>query len=181
MNGVQLGSEHGHPLRAIVPGRYGMDSVKWIVGVEALDKNDLSYFMTSRYLTARLLVTGTERTPVARMLVKSQIIKPREGEILPAGPYTIRGAAWAGENRISKVEVTFEEGRNWITANLETQPPPYTWVLWQCPWTPPGAGEYTIVVRATDMEGRTQPGSRDRLRFDQYENNWYHTVHCKVL
>jgi DMSO/TMAO reductase YedYZ molybdopterin-dependent catalytic subunit len=181
MNGAPLAAEHGYPLRAVVPGRYGMDAVKWIVAIEVLDQSDRSYFMTERYVTARLLAAGVERTPVTRMLVKSQITSPREGETLPFGPYTIRGAAWAGEDRISTVEVSCDAGKNWMSARLEKQHQPYTWVLWQCPWKPPGPGDHTIVVRAADAEGRTQPSERDRLRFDQYENNWYHAVHCKVI
>ncbi len=181
VNGVPLAPEHGFPLRAVVPGRYGMDSVKWIVAIEALDQRDLGYFMAERYVTAKLLGVGVERKPVTRMLVKSQITNPHHGDTLPPGPYTIRGAAWAGENRISKVEVSWDGGRNWMAARLETQLSKYTWALWQCPWTPPGPGEYTIAVRAADVEGRVQSAARDPLRFDQYENNWYHRVRCKVL
>src|SRR5581483_5406754 len=129
MNGGPLSTEHGYPVRAIVPGRYGMDSVKWITGLEALDRNDLSYFMTERYVAARLVATGAERTAVGRVLVKSQITKPREGETLPVGSYMVRGAAWAGATGISKVEITVDAGKTWVAAQLVTNSPPYTWVL----------------------------------------------------
>jgi DMSO/TMAO reductase YedYZ molybdopterin-dependent catalytic subunit len=181
MNGVPLPAEHGYPLRAIVPGWYGMDSVKWIAAIEVLDQGDAGYFMTERYVTARLLEVGVERTPVSRMLVKSQITNLHDGDTLPFRPYTIRGAAWSGECRISKVEVSCDGGGTWVTARLETQPSQYTWVLWEWPWIPAVPGEYTIVVRASDAKGRTQPARRDQLRFDRYANNWYHLVRCKVL
>jgi DMSO/TMAO reductase YedYZ molybdopterin-dependent catalytic subunit len=181
INGAPLAPEHGFPLRAVVPGWYGMDSVKWIVAIEALDKSDLDYFMNERYMIARLLGVGVERKPVSRMLVKSYITNPRDGGTLSSGPNTIRGVAWGGENKISSVEVSCDSGKNWMQARLEAQPSKYTWVLWQCPWTLPGASEYTIVVRATDVEGRTQPAERDPIRFDRYENNWYHSIRCRVL
>jgi hypothetical protein len=159
-----------------------MDSVKWIVAIEVLDHADLDYFMTERYTSARLVAVGVERKPVGRMLVKSQITNPHDGDTLPSGPCTIRGAAWAGGNKIVKVEVSCDGGNNWMAARLETQPSSrYAWVLWQYPWTPAGAGEYTIVARAADGEGRSQARARDQLRFDRYENNWYHSVRCKVL
>ena len=181
MNGVPLPAEHGFPLRAIVPGWYGMDSVKWLVSIEALGHQDLSHFMTERYVATRLLAVGTERRPLSRMHVKSQITSPREGERLPLRAYVIRGAAWAGESEVSQVEVAVDGGRLWARAELEAPPQPYRWVLWKYVWPPPGFGKYTVVARATDAQGRTQPATKDHLRFDQYENDWYHGVRCEVL
>ena len=181
MNGAPLPTEHGYPLRAIVPGWYGMDSVKWLVSIEALDHQDLSHFMSERYVSSQLLAVGTKRQPISRMPVKSQITVPREGDRLPLQLTVIRGTAWAGDSRVSKVEVSVNEGKDWRVAELEGTPSPYAWVSWNCLWTPLAPGRYTIVVRAADAEGRTQPESRDRLRFDQYENNWYHAVRCEVL
>jgi DMSO/TMAO reductase YedYZ molybdopterin-dependent catalytic subunit len=181
MNGVPLPAEHGFPLRAIVPGWYGMDAVKWLVSIEALGHQDLSHFMTERYVATRLLAVGTERRPLNRMHVKSQITSPREGEHLPLPACVIRGAAWAGESEVSQVEVAVDGGRIWARAELEAPPQPYCWVLWKYVWTPPGSGKYTIAARATDAQGRTQPATKDRLRFDQYDNDWYHAVRCEVL
>jgi DMSO/TMAO reductase YedYZ molybdopterin-dependent catalytic subunit len=180
MNGAPLPDEHGFPLRAIVPGWYGMDSVKWLVSVEALDRQDLTHFMTERYVATRLLAVGTERRPLSRMQVKSLITSPREGEQLPLRTYVIRGAAWAGESEISQVEVT-ADGRTWKRAELESPLRPYCWVLWTFVWTPPAPGNYTVVARATDSRGITQPATKDGLRFDQYENDWYQGVRCEVL
>src|SRR5207249_1230031 len=73
MNGATLPVEHGYPLRAIVPGWYGMDSVKWLVHIEALDHEDESFFMTQRYMAVRLQTVGSQQDPLTRMRVKSQI------------------------------------------------------------------------------------------------------------
>lgn len=180
MNGALLSAEHGYPVRAIVPGWYGMDSVKWLARIEALDHEDGGYFMTERYVSARLLAVGSLRAPVTRMRVKSQIARPREGDVLPAEPYVIRGAAWAGENKIARVEVSVDSGKSWALAALETTPQPYTWTLWNQRWVPPGPGAYTATVRAIDDQGNIQPPSQDPLQIDGYEDNWYHAVHCEV-
>ncbi len=180
MNGVVLPAEHGYPLRAIVPGWYGMDSVKWLTGIEALDHEDTSYFMTERYVTTRLLAVGSQRSPVTRIRVKSQIASPREGEVLSPASYVIRGAAWAGENKIAKVEVSVDAGESWALAILGTTPRPYTWILWNHQWVPRHTGTHTLAVRATDDQGATQPPSQDPLRLDGYEENWYHAIHCEV-
>lgn len=180
MNGASLPAEHGYPLRAIVPGWYGMDSVKGLARIEALEHDDRGYFMTERYVTTRLLAVGSLRTPVTRMRVKSQIARPHEGEVLPPGPYEIRGAAWAGESKIGRVEVSVDAGKSWALAALESTPQRYAWVLWNQQWVPQGPGVYAITVRAIDDEGTTQPWSQDPLQIDGYEDNWYHAVHCEV-
>jgi len=136
--------------------------------------------MTQRYMAVCLQTVGSERYPITRMRVKSQIARPREGEVLAPGSYTIRGAAWAGENPVAKVEVSINGGKDWSPANLDQAPQPYVWVLWSLPWDVKAPGAYTIIVRATDSQGAIQPSSRDSRRFDSYEQNWYHSVHCQV-
>ncbi len=180
MNAAPLPPEHGYPLRAMVPGWYGMDSVKWLVRIEVLDQPDTSYFMTQRYIAVRLETIGSRQQAIARMRVKSLIAQPREGEILPPGLHTIRGAAWAGENRVVQVEVSTDGGKDWASATLEQDAQSYTWVLWNYLWDVRVPGAYTIMVRATDDLGNTQPSSRNPLRVDAYEMNWYHSVRCEV-
>jgi DMSO/TMAO reductase YedYZ molybdopterin-dependent catalytic subunit len=180
MNGAALPAEHGYPVRAIIPGWYGMDSVKWLVRVEALEREDESFYMTERYMAIRLQTLGSEQVPVTGMRVKSQIAQPRQGEILMPGLHMIRGAAWAGENRVAKVEVSTNGGKDWNLVDLEKDCRPYVWVLWNYPWDVRVPGTYTIVVRASDDQGNVQPSTRDSHRFDSYEQNWYHSVQCEV-
>jgi DMSO/TMAO reductase YedYZ molybdopterin-dependent catalytic subunit len=180
MNGAQLPVEHGYPVRAIVPGWYAMDSVKWLVRIEALDQEDTSPFMTQQYVSLRLQAVGSERAPVTRMQVKSQIAWPPDGAVFGTGHYAVRGAAWAGEHKVALVEVSANGGRDWAAASLETGPAPYSWVLWTYPWDAQRPDEYRISVRATDEKGNTQPASRDPLRVDAYELNWRQSVRCTV-
>jgi DMSO/TMAO reductase YedYZ molybdopterin-dependent catalytic subunit len=180
MNGARLPAEHGYPLRAVIPGWYGMDSVKWLVRIEVLERDDESFYMTQRYMAVSLQTVGSEQRPITRMRVKSQIAQPRQGEFLAQGTHLIRGAAWAGENRVTKVEVSTNGGKVWNPSNLDDASGPYAWVLWNYPWDVQMPGAYTIAVRATDDRGTTQPSARDSHRFDSYEENWYHSVRCQV-
>jgi len=181
MNGSPLPREHGHPLRAMVPGWYGMDSVKWLVQMEALKASDKGYFMTQAYIATRLQTIGSEQRPVTRMHVKSQIACPRNDEVISPGPYRVRGAAWAGENPVAKVEVSTDGGGTWADASLKTEARPYVWTLWEYRWVPGTPGIYTLLARATDNQGGTQSNSRDSLRMDSYEQNFYHSVRCQVV
>jgi DMSO/TMAO reductase YedYZ molybdopterin-dependent catalytic subunit len=180
MNGAQLPVEHGYPLRAIVPGWYAMDSVKWLVQIQVLDREDTSPFMTQQYVSLRLQAVGSERAPVTRMQVKSQIAWPPDRALLIAGQYFVRGAAWAGENKVALVEVSTNGGQDWAAASLENSPAQYAWVLWKYPWDAQKRGEYRISVRATDEKGKTQPAARDPVRVDAYELNWRQSVACTV-
>jgi DMSO/TMAO reductase YedYZ molybdopterin-dependent catalytic subunit len=180
MNGAPLPPEHGYPLRAIIPGWYGMDCVKWLTGIEVLDHADRTYFMTERYIATRLDAVGSDQRPLTRVLVKSLITKPREGEILKVGLNSVEGAAWAGERGVAGVEVSTSGGKNWTAATLNWQSQPYSWVFWTYSWEIGAPGVYTVMARATDDEGNVQPSSRDPLRIDSYELNSYHSVRCEA-
>jgi len=181
MNRAALPAEHGYPMRAIVPGWYGMDSVKWLAGIEALDHADTGYFMTHVYVATRLqTVVGSDQWPVRHMRVKSLVIDPHDGASVAPGLVTLRGVAWAGENRIARVELTTDGGKSWVPATLGNDVRPYTWVLWSYAWEAQTRGVYKISVRAADDRGNVQPPARDNLRIDNYELNWYHTIHCEV-
>jgi len=180
MNGGQLPVEHGFPLRVVVPGWYAMDSVKWLVHIQALDHVDRSIFMTERYISTQWRSLHSEQHPINKMRVKSQIARPHEGELIERGTYIIRGAAWAGENRVTQVQVSVDEGREWRLAELEEDERAYTWVLWKYPWSTQRSGSHVVMVRAFDDRGNEQPLVRDLHRLDGYELNWVHSVRCRV-
>jgi sulfite oxidase len=180
MNGAALSAEHGYPCRAIVPGWYGMDSVKWLTRIEALDHPDTDFFMTQRYVAIRRAAVGSDRRPVERMLVKSLISEPLSDAVIAPGQVTIRGVAWAGENRIAQAQISTDAGRSWSAATVDKEAGPYTWVLWSYAWNAQTPGTYVIVARATDDRGNSQPFTRDSLRVDQYELNGCHSVRCEV-
>jgi DMSO/TMAO reductase YedYZ molybdopterin-dependent catalytic subunit len=49
MNGRDLPQDHGYPVRAIVPGHYGMASVKWLTHIHAVREPFQGYWQTSDY------------------------------------------------------------------------------------------------------------------------------------
>ena len=100
---------------------------------------------------------GSAMAPVERMLVKSIIAAPAEGDTVKPGPVTIRGVAWAGEETVAKVEVSCDDGRTWETARLVGEEQPYAWRQWQFLWNARKPGPAAILCRATDSRGEKQP------------------------
>jgi DMSO/TMAO reductase YedYZ molybdopterin-dependent catalytic subunit len=178
MNGEKLPVNHGFPLRAVVPGWYGMDSVKWLRSVEVLTGDDPA----QGYLRqVRSLLTGTRPAgAVTAMSVKAAFSRPVDGAILAGRRFVVRGAAWAGENRVRQVEVSVDGGKSWRTARLGSGPQPYAWVHWSYEWAIQRAGSYELAVRATDDKGRQQPAERASERVDDYEWNTFQTVRVTV-
>lgn len=182
MNGKALELERGYPLRAIVPGWYAMTDVKWLRRIEVTDHPFAGFYMSKRYFTAkRDPLTGEfVVSPVREMDLKSQIARPRNGEVLKPGPYTIRGAAWTGRGRVEKVEVSVDEGNTWHEAALGKERAPFAWVFWEYVWQSPGSGEHTLLARAFDDQGRTQPAREDPEQINLYANHWVHQVRVAV-
>ncbi|HYR11473.1 MAG TPA: sulfite oxidase [Longimicrobium sp.] len=157
MNGEPLPAQHGHPLRLVVPGWYGVASVKWLTEIRVLDAPFEGYFQAERYIYVgeRGVADGT---PVTRMRVRSVIVQPGEGDALSAGQATtVRGTAWSGEAPVARVEVSVDGGATWRDAHLGTAPSPYAAVPWSMAWTPARSGPHVLLARATDEAGNVQP------------------------
>jgi hypothetical protein len=137
MNGETLPRHHGFPLRAVVPGWYSMDSVKWLRRVEILTSEDTGWWMANPYRRQIRASAGTPETstPVTAVQVKAAFSQPLDGAVLVGRRFTVRGAAWAGEQRVRKVELSTDGGKSWQAARLLPveggDPRPYAWVLWE--------------------------------------------------
>ena len=177
MNGEPLPPEHGFPVRAVVSGWYGMDSVKWLTRVEVSREPFKGYFQQERYLAEQ---ANGERLPITRMRVSSKFLRPLDDEEIRTKSYQIEGRAWAGERKISKVELRFDGKGEWQAAVLGESPAAMVWTPWTFAWSVPPAGQYTIDVRASDEEGNSQPMVRDPNRKDDYELNTSQRVSVKV-
>jgi DMSO/TMAO reductase YedYZ molybdopterin-dependent catalytic subunit len=176
MNGEPLPAEHGFPLRALVPGWYGMDSVKWLTRIEVLDQPFKGYFQDEKYVA--LGAHGASR-PLTLIQVNSKFLRPSEGEEIRGKTYRVEGVAWAGERKIARVEVR-EDGGAWQAANLSAPAAALIWTPWSYEWQVPHSGPHTLEVRATDAEGGSQPEVRDPDRKDPYELNTPHSVKVTV-
>ena len=160
MNGEALQPQHGYPLRLIVPGWYGMASVKWLDRIEAIAQPFEGYQMAQSYRYSQ----DADSPGEAVTLVKARALMIPPGipdfltrtRLVDAGPVTLQGRAWAGRLGISRVGVSVDGGSTWADARLEEQASLYAWRGWAFNWeaTP---GEYTLCARAADTEGNVQP------------------------
>jgi DMSO/TMAO reductase YedYZ molybdopterin-dependent catalytic subunit len=166
MNGADLPPEHGFPVRAIVPGWYAMASIKWLQRIIVTDQPFAGYYQTIDYAYWKRRAEVAELTPLTEIQIKAEIAKPAQGETVPANSRVrVHGAAWTSDGEIAKVELSTNGGSTWNETNLLGEPKPNAWRLWEFNWqTPTAPGKQTLVVRATDSLGRTQPVIRDRDR-----------------
>lgn len=164
MNGRELPPEHGHPLRAIVPGWYGMASIKSRVVVT--DQPFRGYYESVDCSAFERRHGAPAQVPITRIQVKAQIARPTNHEVVPANrAYRVHGAAWAGDGEVAEVAISADGGAEWTPAQLLGDPLPNTWRLWEHTWQVPArAGWQTLMARATDREGRQQPLEHDRDR-----------------
>ncbi len=163
MNGGDLPKIHGYPLRVVVPGWVGSASIKWVSGIEVLDAPFKGTFMDSSYRIPRSPVPPGDKMPADAVTteawpVKSMITTPRPMDRYKAGGLlVVRGSAWAGDNDIDKVEVSFDEGVSWERARLWARGDKYAWRRWSLEVPVNRVGYMTILARATDDSGNTQP------------------------
>jgi DMSO/TMAO reductase YedYZ molybdopterin-dependent catalytic subunit len=157
LDGAPLALDHGAPARLLVPGWYGMASVKWLASVRATREPFRGYFQATDYWQRRSR-DGAPDAPLSAMRVKSLVVAPGEGERLRAGePTEVWGWAWSGAGPIHAVEVSRDGGRAWHAATLERPASPYAWTRWSLAWTPQTRGRVTLLSRATDAAGHAQP------------------------
>jgi DMSO/TMAO reductase YedYZ molybdopterin-dependent catalytic subunit len=163
MNGNDVPPEHGFPVRAIVPGWYAMASIKWLQRIIVTDQPFAGYYQTLDYAYWKRRGDIAELSPVAELQVKAEIAKPAQGDKVPVNSTVrIHGAAWASDGEIVRVEVSTDGGSAWKEATLLGESKPNAWRFWEFNWkTPTATGKQTLVARATDSLGRTQPAHRD--------------------
>ncbi|MFN3432336.1 MAG: molybdopterin-dependent oxidoreductase [Candidatus Sericytochromatia bacterium] len=165
MNGEPLPHLHGYPLRVVAPGWVGDDWVKWLSELTVADSEpDTFWYQTAYRYPKRPLKHGekvdpaTDMAPMEEMVVKSLIAKPGAGERVGLGPVEVLGVAWTGgDARINRVDVSVDGGRTWTPAELLGEDLPYAWRQWRLGWRPSGPGDHTLLARATDTRGATQP------------------------
>ena len=152
MNGQALPAGHGYPLRAVIPGLYGMMSAKWIKRVSLVGDPYLGYWQTRGWSNDATIFTETFIAAPGSDVSLSQ----------NGGSVIVAGYAFAGDRGISKVEVSLDNGTTWHEAQLKKPLSNRTWALWAYEWMPPGTGTYHVIARATDGGGQLQTStSRD--------------------
>ncbi|TDW14938.1 sulfite oxidase [Kribbella kalugense] len=161
MNGGPLPPQHGYPLRLVVPGWYGMASVKWLRSIELID-HPFDGFQNS---VAYRIRTGPDDPGVAvtRIEPRALLVPPgfpdfmSRHRFVAAGTVPLFGRAWSGWAPIERVEVSTDAGVNWHLATLDAPGnDELAWRAFAYDWeaTP---GEHVLTVRAYDASGREQP------------------------
>lgn len=180
MNGVDLPQDHGYPVRAIVPGHYGMASVKWLTHIRAVRGVFQGYWQTTDYGYWDEVDGLPVRQPLSDIKLKSAIARPRTLEVVPRGQrYTIYGAAWSGTASVVSVDVTTDGGRTWAAASFLDPIRPNAWRRWCHDWTTPSRpGRFTLMSRAADASGAIQPDSFDERYFSYVV---HHTLPIEVV
>ncbi|MBM3993541.1 MAG: sulfite oxidase [Planctomycetes bacterium] len=166
MRNAELPVNHGFPLRAIVPGWYGMSSIKWLTRIVVTDRAYNGYFQSLDYSIFERQQGIVTVTPLTEMQVKSLIISPvARHRVAPNSEHRVQGVAWAGESAVRRVEISVDGGRTWADARLEIGAGTHAWRRWDHVWrTPAQAGRVTLMARATDARGNVQPMQRDTDR-----------------
>ncbi len=161
LNGQPLPSQHGFPLRLVVPGWYGMTQVKWLSAITVLDREFEGYQNARAY---RLRATEDEPgDPLTRMAPRSLMVPPGIPEFMTRrrfvepGPHVIEGRAWSGWGPIERVDVSSDGGSSWSAAAVEHAPYPTAWHRWTWGWGAPEPGEHELCCRAFDAAGNAQP------------------------
>jgi hypothetical protein len=144
MNGRQLPDSHGFPLRAVIPGYYGMKQPKWLTEIEVVAHDYQGYWEERGWADEAVVKT------MSRIDVPSH-----RSQVLLSGAH-IAGIAFAGDRGIGKVEFSSDGGKTWQEATIKPPLSPYTWTLWAGELALPGEGDYTLAVRATDGQGALQ-------------------------
>jgi len=160
MNGGPLPPQHGFPLRLVVPGWYGMTSVKWLAQIAVVDEPFDGYQQARGYRLRQ--APEEEGEPVTRIHPRSLMVPPGVPEfatrmrVLAAGPVTVRGRAWSGLGEVARVEVSADGGERWSDARLGPSGSRWAWRAWEWEWDAE-PGEHELCCRATDAAGNAQP------------------------
>lgn len=159
MNGAPLLPQHGFPLRLIVPGWYGMASVKWLERIEVLNRPFTGFQQVGTYVYRRK--SGEPGIPVTHIRVKSLMVPPgipdwfTRRRLVERGLVELTGRAWSGAGvPVTRVEVGING--EWRDAALEPQGSKYAWQGWRLEWDA-RPGEHELACRATDANGHRQP------------------------
>jgi DMSO/TMAO reductase YedYZ molybdopterin-dependent catalytic subunit len=144
MNGVPLPTRHGFPARLIVPGLVGEKSIKWLTRIDLLDHATKEFYERQGWGPNFVIHTT------------SRIDAPDAGRSLPLDMIVLKGIAFAGSRGVDRVEVSTDDARTWQRARQTYRGSRLGWALWSYAWSPPRAGEYALVVRATDGLGAVQ-------------------------
>ena len=175
MNDQPLPTQHGGPLRLVVPGWYGMAQVKWLRRITVLTEPFDGFQNVRAYRIKR--ETDDDGEPVTRIRPRALVVPPgfpdfmSRQRIVDRGRVELFGRAWSGWAPIARVEVSVDGGASWHDAELGAQPEPYCWRSWNWTWQAAAPGQHEIWTRATDGAGNVQPVTQNWNRQGMANNH----------
>ena len=160
LNGERLPRDHGYPLRALVPGWVGAASIKWLQRIVVSSRqlwtrnNTTSYVLIGEDYEPAGEALGA---PLTRQAIKSALALPWPA-VLEAGPHRLAGYAQTPDPPITRVEWSEDSGNTWHDAAVLGGQRDYSWARFEF-WWEARPGRHTIMTRAGDAAGSTQPGA----------------------
>jgi sulfite oxidase len=185
MNGLPLSTDHGAPLRLIVPGYIGARSVKWLKEIRLEREPSPNHFQKAYSLFPTSTLTVPDGHAGGRVLdefpVSSAFGAPSHGSSVPAGRVTVRGwSIGTGSRIVERVEVSCDGGATWVAARFLSPPRPFVWRLWEAECTL-RRGMHELICRAADDGGNTQPDdARTTWNVKGYVNNCWDRISVRA-
>ena len=159
-NGEALRPEQGYPARLFLPGWEGNASVKWLRRIELSDRPFMTREETARYTDP---IRGEKSRQFSFVMdARSLITEPAYPQTVEPGWIEIRGIAWSGRGRISRVELSLDDRMSWIEADLQAPVLPRAHTRFRYLWRWNGE-ETAIWSRAVDETGYVQPHQEDLI------------------
>ena len=180
MNEEPLHRLHGAPLRAIVPGWFGMASTKWVTRIRVEAAPSDNHFMAKGY---RYVYPGLDPAIsllVDELKVKSVITRPLQGARVPVGKVRVQGFAWAGPAGVRLVEISIDGGASWRPAGFMGDSAPNAWRTWATEVEVKAPASLKVMARAIDGKDREQP-MEVRANASGYGNNAIQVVSFRVV
>jgi DMSO/TMAO reductase YedYZ molybdopterin-dependent catalytic subunit len=163
MNGQPLPQNHGFPVRLIVPGLYGEKNPKWLTRLELLDNSARIFrgrchsYKEQGFYKEQGWARQGDHIPIHSRIDAPQVRGDHFAELFIIGKtYELRGMAFSGDNGISKVEISTDDGKTWKQTEIHQPGTDISWSLWRYQWAPAEIGEAKVVVRAYDKDGKQQ-------------------------
>ncbi len=166
MNGKDLPLLNGYPLKLVVPGWYATYWVGMLNEIKVYADTFKGYWMDKAYLVPKGITNGNEKpdalakdlVPINRLDVRSIFVTPEPGAVLMQGQsQEIEGLAFDEGTGIVKVELSNDNGKTWNPASLYASLGKYSWRRWKYDYTPAREGADTLLVKATNAAGQSQP------------------------
>ncbi|HEX9633425.1 MAG TPA: sulfite oxidase [Gemmatimonadales bacterium] len=166
MNGAPLPPDHGFPVRGMVPGWAGSNSVKWLTRIvvtrepQWVKTNTTSYVLVGDAWPAERYAPA-EGGPITELTVKSALALPLPAR-LARGPQRLHGYAHSPHGPVRRVEWRVDGG-TWRPARIVAPVLPRAWQRFEFEWAAV-PGPHALQTRATDAAGTTQP---DTMPFNE--------------